>query len=97
MQRIELATASYYTDNLSEEVIKGMTEKAVQGYYPGRAPFGYRNNRDTRNIEPSAETSRFVKRAYELYATGQYSLRTLGNSCGKNSERRQFVPICITC
>jgi site-specific DNA recombinase len=35
------------------------------------------NNRETRNIEPSAETSRFVKRAYELYATGRYSLKTL--------------------
>jgi site-specific DNA recombinase len=55
-----------------------MTEKASQGFYPGRAPFGYRNNRETRNIEPLAETSRFVKRAYELYATGRYSLRTLG-------------------
>jgi site-specific DNA recombinase len=78
MQNIHLATASFYSDNLSEEVIKGMTEKASQGFYPGRAPFGYRNNRETRNIEPLAETSRFVKRAYELYATGRYSLRTLG-------------------
>jgi site-specific DNA recombinase len=78
MQNIELATATYYSDNLSEEVIKGMTEKAAQGFYPGRAPFGYRNNRETRNIEPSSETSQVVKRAYELYATGRYSLRTLG-------------------
>jgi site-specific DNA recombinase len=78
MQDIELATSTYYSNNLSEEVIKGMTEKAAQGFYPGRAPFGYRNNRETRNIEPSAETSRFVKRAYALYATGQYSLKTLG-------------------
>ena len=78
MHDIELATSSYFSNNLSEEVIKGMTEKAAQGSYPGRAPLGYRNNRETRDIEPSAETSGFVKRAYELYATGQYSLKTLG-------------------
>jgi site-specific DNA recombinase len=78
MQNIQLATATFYSDNLSEEVIKGMTEKASQGFYPGRAPFGYRNNRETRNIEPSTETSEVVKRAYELYATGRHSLLTLG-------------------
>jgi site-specific DNA recombinase len=87
MQDIELATSTYYSNNLSEEVIKGMTEKAAQGFYPGRAPFGYRNNRETRNIEPSAETSRIVKRAYELYATGQYSLKTLRKQLREEFEK----------
>jgi hypothetical protein len=77
MQNIELATAVYYSDNLREEVIKGMREKAEQGSYPGHAPFGYRNNRETRNIDPHAVNASIVKRAFELYASGSFTLKTL--------------------
>ena len=77
MHGIEVVSAKYYSDNLREEVIKGMREKAEQGIYPGRAPFGYRNNRLTRTIEIHPENSNIVKRIFELYATGQHSLDTL--------------------
>jgi DNA invertase Pin-like site-specific DNA recombinase len=77
MHGIEVASAKYYSDNLSEEVIKGMREKAEQGIYPGRAPFGYRNNRLTRTIEVHPENSEIVKRIFGLYATGKYSLDSL--------------------
>ena len=36
--------ARNYIENLREEVKKGMREKAEQGVYPSRPPFGYRNN-----------------------------------------------------
>jgi DNA invertase Pin-like site-specific DNA recombinase/chorismate mutase len=77
MHGIEVVSAKYYSDNLREEVIKGMREKAEQGIYPGRAPFGYRNNRLTRTIEIHPENSEIVKRIFELYATGKHSLDTL--------------------
>jgi hypothetical protein len=35
--------AKHYIDNLSEETLKGMTEKARSGVYPSCAPVGYRN------------------------------------------------------
>jgi DNA invertase Pin-like site-specific DNA recombinase len=38
---LHLLIARNYIENLREEVIKGMREKAEQGAYPGRAPFGY--------------------------------------------------------
>lgn len=55
MQNIELATAVSYSDNLREEVIRVMRERAEQGSYPGHALYGYRNNRETRNIERHPE------------------------------------------
>jgi site-specific DNA recombinase len=58
-----------------EEVKKGMREKAEQGIYPGRAPFGYQNI--NRSIEIHPEKSAIVKRIFELYSTGNYSLSTL--------------------
>jgi hypothetical protein len=44
---------------------------------PGRAPFGYRNNREKRSIEVHPENSKIVQFIFERYATGQYSLITL--------------------
>ncbi|HJZ11512.1 MAG TPA: recombinase family protein, partial [Acidobacteriota bacterium] len=52
-----LLLAKNYSDNLREEVKKGMREKAEQGVFPGRAPFGYRNNRLERTIEVHPEHS----------------------------------------
>jgi site-specific DNA recombinase len=74
---IRLLMAKNYSDNLKEEVKKGMVEKAEQGTLPGRAPFGYLNNRATREMDVHPEKSEIVKRMFELYATGKYSLEEL--------------------
>ena len=67
MHDIRLAMARNYSENLREEVKKGMSEKASQGTYPGRAPFGYRNNRATRAIEIHPEKSVIAIRVFEMY------------------------------
>ena len=77
MHDIRLAMARNYVENQSEEVKKGMVEKASQGTYPGRAPFGYRNNRGTRAIEIHPEKSPIARFVFETYATGRYSLLAL--------------------
>jgi DNA invertase Pin-like site-specific DNA recombinase len=74
MYGIELVSSKYYSDNLREEVEKGMREKAEQGTYPARAPFGYRNNRSTRAIDVHPENAPVATRVFELYATGRYSV-----------------------
>ena len=74
---MQLVLARNYIENLREEVKKGMREKAEQGIYPGRAPFGYRNNKADRTIEVHPENASAAKRIFELYATGQYSLLEL--------------------
>jgi len=40
---IKVLVARNYSQNLGEETIKGMTEKARAGIYPSCAPVGYRN------------------------------------------------------
>jgi DNA invertase Pin-like site-specific DNA recombinase len=67
-----------------------MSEKASQGTYPGRSPFGYRNNAATRSIEIHNEKAAIAQRVFEMYASGNYSLlslskelrRTTGSRCG---------------
>jgi site-specific DNA recombinase len=69
MHDIHLAVAKNYVENLKEEVKKGKREKAEQGIYPGRAPFGYKNNSANRSIDVHEKMSPVIKRAFELDAT----------------------------
>jgi site-specific DNA recombinase len=74
---IHVVMARNYIENLREEVKKGMREKAEQGIYPSRPPVGYRNNKAERTIEVNPEKAPLVRRMFELYATGKYSLSQL--------------------
>ena len=74
---INLVVARGYSENLKEEVKKGMREKCIQGIYPGHAPFGYRNNKGDRTIEIDPDDSPIVLRLMEQYVTGAHTLSTL--------------------
>ena len=74
---IRVLMAKNYSDNLREEVKKGMVEKAEQGIYPGHAPFGFINDRTERNIKIHPQEAPVITRMYELYATGHVSLADL--------------------
>jgi site-specific DNA recombinase len=74
---IQLVIARNYIENLREEVKKGMREKAEQGIYPTRAPFGYCNNKLQHTIEVDPEKALVIKRIFQLYASGNYSLSSL--------------------
>ena len=73
--------AKNYLDNLREEVLKGRAEKIKAGGFPHKAPVGYYNavNKETKKKEifVDKEKSVFVKRLFELYATGAYSVEEL--------------------
>ena len=73
--------AKNYLDNLREEVMKGREEKIREGGYPHKAPVGYYNdvNKATKKKEIFVDTEKsvFVKRLFELYSTGAYSVDEL--------------------
>jgi hypothetical protein len=56
-----------------------MSEKAAQGEYPSGAPYGYVNikehGKNTIKVDPN--TAPFIKKMFELYVTGSYSLLSL--------------------
>lgn len=78
---IKVATASYYTNNLSEEVKKGYAEKLKQGWMPYRAPLGYKTigeqGHKTHIVDPA--TALYVKEIFNVYCTGLYSLHKLAS------------------
>lgn len=62
------AMAEYYSLNLSDEVKKGMTEKARRGGLQTAPPFGYRARDNV--LVPQAEESALVRWIFSAYAEG---------------------------
>lgn len=90
MHRIKAILAQQYIENLSEEVRKGQREKAEEGIYPSKAPVGYKNVDDghgKRIIVIDTKQALFVRKAFELYATGLYSANTINNMLYKEGFR----------
>jgi site-specific DNA recombinase len=65
---INVVLARNYINNLSEEVKKGMLQKRLQGGWNHKAPFGYRNVKQSGKsaIEVHPEESILVKEIFEL-------------------------------
>ena len=78
MLQVAFGQSKYYSDNLSENVKRGIRQKLRRGEWQGLAPFGYINNQKTRNIEPNRVKAKVVEKAFEEYAQGRHTLKSLG-------------------
>ena len=74
---IQAVVAADYIRNLREEAKKGIYGRLKQGFYPLRAPIGYLDQGagKAKTIDPVKGP--LVKKAFELYGTGQWSIPTL--------------------
>ena len=79
MLQVAFGQSKYYSDNLSENVKRGICQKLRRGELPGLAPLGYVNNPKTRNIEPDPVKARIVKKVFDEFAQGKHTLESLGD------------------
>lgn len=84
MHGILASMAEFYSLNLAQEVLKGMTQKASIGGTPTKAPLGYLNvrttdakGREARDIELDPDRADLIRFAFTAYATGDWSLSSL--------------------
>jgi site-specific DNA recombinase len=77
MLQVAFGQSKYYSDNLKQNVERGMRQKLRRGEWLTRAPFGYVNNPITRNIEPDVVKSKIIVRAFEEYVKGHHGLESL--------------------
>ena len=96
-----MATISeFYSSNLAAEALKGMTQKAKVGGTPNRAPIGYLNVRDkidgreVRTVVVDPDRAPLVQLAFELYASGDWSLRPLLDELTRRGLRTVPTPKC---
>lgn len=79
MRRTLANMASFYTEQQSLDVKEGLARRVQEGWFVGKAPYGYRNvRRDGRcvtEVDPPAAEN--VKRIYHLYAYEPHTLDAL--------------------
>jgi hypothetical protein len=90
---IHALMTEFYSPNLAAEVRKGMGRKAKLGGYPHKAPLGYLNvrepigGRQVAHIVGDPERAPLVRTAFELYATGEWTIERLAEEMAHRGLR----------
>jgi site-specific DNA recombinase len=69
--------ATQYSKELGDNVKRAIEKKFDRGDYPGRAPFGYRN--ENKKIVVDTEKAPYVIRAFDLYANHNKSYKEISD------------------
>ncbi len=89
---MKVAISRFYTNNLSEEVRKGQTEKASQGKYPGSFKLGYLSvgEKGKKEFVPNDKTFNQARKMLEMYASGNYSMKAIKEKAWEVGLRSRF-------
>jgi site-specific DNA recombinase len=79
LMSVEFAAANQFIRDLSSNTARGLRQKARRGEYPGLAPIGYLNNPRDKSIAVDRRKSKLVRRAFEMYATGNNRLEDIAD------------------
>jgi len=70
MLQIMFGQSKYYSDALSENVLRGIRTKLEKGWRSGKAPLGYQNDPVTRTIVPDPERLPLIRQMFDLLFSG---------------------------
>ena len=93
MWDMNVVGARAYINALKMHTRKGIAHKIQNGEWPGKAPVGYQNVKNAqgkRTIEINEKTGPLIKKVFEMYSTGNYTMRGLAkwlSDEGIRSER----------
>ena len=86
---IMASIAEFYFQNLANEVMKGLRQKALQGGTPGRAPLGYLNERqlvegrEIRYVALDPDRAEHIIWVFKAYASGKWGLNEIAAELGR--------------
>ena len=86
---IQAVVAADYIRNLREEARKGFYGRLKQGILPLMAPIGYLDQGSGKAKTLDPERAPLVREAFELYATGEYNLRSLAKELDRRGLRNR--------
>jgi site-specific DNA recombinase len=96
MLNLAFGQSKYYSDSLSVNIRRGQRQKVLEGVWGWKAPVGYLNDPIERTIVPDPIKGPLIKQAFELYATGKYTLLELRktiNAAGLRGIRNNFMSL----
>lgn len=77
---MSLGLAKYYSDAISDNVIRAFEQKRRDGEITGRCRIGYINAVDLmekKTIVPDPDRAHLIVRIFEMYGTGNHSIKTI--------------------
>ncbi len=77
MLNMAFGQSKYYVDSLSENTKRGLREKVRRGIFPGLAPLGYLNDKNTKTVVVDKQFADVIREVYETYASGCYTLKEI--------------------
>ncbi|HEX5758569.1 MAG TPA: recombinase family protein [Thermoanaerobaculia bacterium] len=86
---IQAIVAADFIRNLREETLKGFYGRLKQGLYPLQAPLGYLDCGKGKPKVPDANTAPHVRKTFELYDSGQFSLLALADEMYRRGLRNR--------
>jgi site-specific DNA recombinase len=92
MLGISFGMSKYHSDNFSDGIKRVQRRKVQEGLWPQSPPLGYLFDHTTRGIAPDPERAPLVRKTFELYASGGYTLtrlRTAVNELGFVNRRHR--------
>jgi DNA invertase Pin-like site-specific DNA recombinase len=84
---MQFGMSTQFSRDLSVNVKRGNRAKLEKGGWPHMAPIGYLNDKATKTILVDPKKALYIKRAYELYATGAYGLKEVADTLYKEGLR----------
>lgn len=80
---VAVSLSQYFSNSISDNVKRVFENKVKLGEITGKAPIGYLNERDIATekalVVVDKLRARFVVRIFELYSTGNHSMKSLAN------------------
>ena len=87
MLSIAFSQSKYYVDNLSENIKRGKRNKVEDGIWPQMSPLGYLN--EGGKIVVDENIAPLIKKTFEAYATGSFTLRQLRDKFNELGLKRK--------
>ena len=88
MLSIAFSQSKYYVDNLSENIKRGHRNKVKDGIWPQMSPIGYVNVKGG-GIIPHEDLAPLVKKTFEAYSSGSFTLRQLRDKFNELGLKRK--------
>jgi len=96
LENIIASISEWYSANLGEEIKKSNSAKLKRGEWPTKPPLGYRSitgeNGRIKHV-PDLKSSSLVRQAFELFSTGNYSLKTLSEELALRGLKTRYGKI----
>jgi len=93
LENIIASISEWYSANLGEEIKKANLAKLKRGEWPHKPPYGYKSvkgeNGRVKHV-PHEETAPLVRQAFELFSTGNYSLKAVSEEMHTRGLRTRY-------